>query len=375
MSLARHRAFPHVRQRGLGGERPAVFTSVQSHFSVKRAAVILGVGEDAVRPVAADVHGRMRADALADAVDAAKRDGMHPFFLSATAGTTVMGGFDNIGALADVAAQHGMWLHVDGAWGGLVRLSPRHAHLMDGLERSDSLALSFHKMAGAPIQCAALLVNGHDGLLADANATNADYLFHDHDDAAFDVGDRTLQCGRRGDALKLWLAWRRHGTAGIIRRVDNAMDAAAGLVQEVCRRAVRDGTFFPVLTDPQFANVPFWAVPPHLRRRVRDIARTSLAVPDPAAPRGPGPQPTAAGTASAALLDSDLAVALGQATAPTYESLRRRKRALVNFNPLADHGLPPFFRAVFNSPAMTPDKVGHILDEVAAASDDAAEPA
>lgn len=186
------------------------------------------------------------------------------------------------------------------------------------------------------------------------------------------MGDRTLQCGRRGDALKLWLAWRRHGTAGIAKRVDNAVATSRALVDEVSRRAIEDGTFFPVIANPQFANAPFWAVPPHLREQVRAMARGGLAPPG-EGHRQPAPAFTTVAETPSALLEEPLMAALGSSTFPTYEALRKRRRALVNFNPLPDHGLPPFFRAVFNSPAMTPDTVGVVLDEMLAASNAAAQ--
>jgi glutamate/tyrosine decarboxylase-like PLP-dependent enzyme len=85
-----------------------------------------------------------------------------PFFVGLTAGTTITGGFDPIAAIAPIAAQHGMWLHVDGSWGAALLLSPKHRHLLAGIEQADSVGWNAHKMLGLPSQCAAF-VSRHPG--------------------------------------------------------------------------------------------------------------------------------------------------------------------------------------------------------------------
>ncbi len=127
----------------------------------------------------------------------------------ATAGTTVYGAFDPINDIADVCVAHGLWLHVDAAWGGGVLVSRRHRHLMDGVERSDSLTWNPHKLLGAPQQCSVFLTK-HEGLLQAAHSAQASYLFQPDKfyDVSYDTGDKTFQCGRKVDVFKFWLMWK-----------------------------------------------------------------------------------------------------------------------------------------------------------------------
>merc|ERR1711871_1755699 len=91
-----------------------------------------------------------------------------PFFVQATASTTVLGGYDYFNAVVDVCEKHGVWVHIDGAWGASVVLSPEYRHLMDGCNRVDSVSWNPHKMMGIPLQCSAFLTR-HDGLLLEAH--------------------------------------------------------------------------------------------------------------------------------------------------------------------------------------------------------------
>ncbi len=257
---ARHRAFPHVKKEGHRvGERPVLFLSTEAHYSVQRAASILGLGTDAAVEVPCDAEGRMLPDALDLALDEATRRGDTPFFVAATAGTTVAGAFDPVDALADVTERHGVWLHVDASLGGTVLFSERHRALMRGVERADSVTWNPHKMMGVPLACSATLMR-EPGTLRAANGLNADYLFHGQSDACHDLGDLSLQCGRRVDAIKLWFSWQAHGDDGYARRVDGFFRSAAAFRDAV---VAREG--FELAREPQSVNVCFRYVPTRLR--------------------------------------------------------------------------------------------------------------
>jgi glutamate/tyrosine decarboxylase-like PLP-dependent enzyme len=367
MVLARHRAAPHVRDHGMQPEDPRLicFGSAQAHYSLKRSAMVLGLGTDSAVSVKCDAQGAMDPCALDAAIRAACERGSIntetannssrptlPFFVQATAGTTVMGGFDPFDEIAEVCARHGAWLHIDAAWGGTVALSSvaeRRALLM-GSSRADSLAFNPHKGLGVPLQCAVLLTK-KSGELQRSNASCADYLFHNHMHASWDLGDKTLQCGRRADAFKLWLSWRYHGRRGLGARVDAAFDRASDMVAAVKRRP----SSFELVADPMFTNVCFWFVPPTLRDRWAQMLE-----PDDAQYAG------AAGTRPTPLqsLDPELFKALDEATSEIYARMQQRGTMLVNFNPLPDHGLPRFFRIVFNSPRVATTDVEFVLDEI-----------
>ncbi|MBN4052810.1 hypothetical protein JYU07_00870, partial [Roseiflexus sp. AH-315-K22] len=232
----------------------------ECHYSIRRAAMIAGLGTQAAREVEVDQHGRMKPDALVRALDEAERDGFKPMFVCATAGTTVQGAYDPINEIADIAESRGLWMHVDGAYGASALLSPTHRALLDGVERADSLTWCPHKMMGIPLVCSALLVR-EAGWLSRCNASGAAYLFHDDKPGVqLDTGEMSLQCGRRMDAVKLWLSWQHQGDDGFAARIDRLFALAqrfAAMIRE------RDG--FSLVREPMGCNVVFHYVPTALR--------------------------------------------------------------------------------------------------------------
>ncbi|MFH2115391.1 MAG: aminotransferase class V-fold PLP-dependent enzyme, partial [Spirochaetota bacterium] len=132
--LARDRAAPGFRDSGLSERRLIAYTSAEAHYSIPKNAAIAGLGRQNVRLIAVDEQGRMVPAALEAAIKADLASGFKPFFINATAGTTVRGAFDPIRSLAALARKHGLWLHVDGALGGPMVLSTEHRHLVDGSE-------------------------------------------------------------------------------------------------------------------------------------------------------------------------------------------------------------------------------------------------
>ncbi len=235
---ARHRAFPEVKDRGFGGQRPIMLVSDQSHYSFLTAAGMLGIGQGHVVKVETDEGGRMIPRELERRVVESRGRGESPFMVGATAGTTVLGAFDPLPEVAEICARHGLWLHVDGAWGGPAILSRRHRHLLAGVEATDSFAWDAHKLMGAPLTCTAFLTR-HPEILHQVSSTGAgdtEYLFHAGDEEACDLGKKSLQCGRRVDALKLWLMWKHYGDAGFAARVDRLFELAALATAEVKRR-------------------------------------------------------------------------------------------------------------------------------------------
>ncbi|MCB9916018.1 MAG: glutamate decarboxylase [Planctomycetes bacterium] len=253
---ARQRAFPHVKHEGLNADdRPVMFTSCESHYSLKRAGMVAGIGTGGTVEVPVDAQGRMRPDALERLVVAEARRGRTPFLVAATAGTTVAGAFDPIDALADVAGRHGLWLHVDASYGGSALLSVRHRDLLAGIDRADSVAWNPHKMMGVPLACSATLMRER-GTLVGTMGMNADYLFHEDSDQDWDLGDRTLQCGRRVDALKLWYAWQVHGDQGYAERIEGLFDQARRF-----RALVEQRAGFRLVREPMGTNVCFRYLP------------------------------------------------------------------------------------------------------------------
>lgn len=189
--------------------RLAVFTSEDAHYSVVKMATLMGLGSENVRLVRADARGRMDATHLEELVTAAREEGLHPLMVSATAGTTVLGAYDPVEALADACRRHNMWLHVDAAWGGGALMSRRRRHLLRGVHRADSVTWNPHKLLAAPQQCSTFLTR-HPAVLSAAHSAHAAYLFQPDKfyDTRYDTGDKHVQCGRRADVLKFWFMWK-----------------------------------------------------------------------------------------------------------------------------------------------------------------------
>ncbi|MDG2455765.1 MAG: pyridoxal-dependent decarboxylase, partial [Bacteroidia bacterium] len=151
--------------------------------------------------------------------------------VNATAGTTVLGAFDDINALADVCQKYRLWLHVDGAYCGAVIFSKKHKHLTAGMQRSDSFSFNAHKMLGTPLS-SSILVTKHKDQLVKSFSNEADYLYQTGDED-FDLGITSIQCGRRNDALKLWTLWKSVGNKGLEKIVDHQFHLA-DIAREYC---------------------------------------------------------------------------------------------------------------------------------------------
>jgi len=228
MMIARNRTLPYVKSAGLRNAIELIaFVSEEAHYSFEKSANVLGIGSANLRKIKTDAKGRMIPEELAMAVEESLRQGKRPFFVGATAGTTVKGAFDPLGEIARIAKQHDLWFHVDGALGGTVILSPRHRGLLEGLNKADSFVWNAHKLMGLPLICSILLVREKGHLLNTNSVTGADYIFHDEAFGSHDLGPMSLQCGRRVDALKLWLSWKYYGDQGYAERIDRFFELAA----------------------------------------------------------------------------------------------------------------------------------------------------
>ncbi|XP_023287909.1 acidic amino acid decarboxylase GADL1 [Orussus abietinus] len=263
--LARFRKLPEVKVKGLSGLPPlALFTSKGGHYSIEKAAHWLGLGTESVHEVKTDDLGRMDLGDLKKSIVKSRSNGRVPFFVNATAGTTVLGAFDPISEIAEICEEEDLWLHVDACFGGTLLLSEKYRDRLRGIEKSDSVVWNPHKMLGAPLQCSLFLVKGKD-TLHKANSAGAKYLFQQDKfyDVSWDTGDKSIQCGRKTDALKLWLMWKARGTKGLQMTIDTAMSAADYFLNKIKNR---EG-FRLVLDKFQCCNVCFWYIPPSLRKQ------------------------------------------------------------------------------------------------------------
>ncbi|NMO17574.1 aspartate aminotransferase family protein [Pyxidicoccus fallax] len=204
---------------------PVVFCSELAHFSVHRACAALGLGEGAVRPVPTDSRRRMSPDALAAMLRELGPEHT-PLAIIATAGTTDFGSVDPLPQIAAIAAEHGVWLHVDAAYGFGTLFSERLAPRLAGIELADSITLDLHKLGWQPAAASVLLVS--DAKAFTALERQVAYLNPEDDsEAGYDgLLGRSLQTTRRPDAVKVAATLLAHGRRGLGDMVDTCHDLA-----------------------------------------------------------------------------------------------------------------------------------------------------
>lgn len=249
MLMARDQAIKDVHNEGVR-TKMTMYTSECSHYSLPKNATFMGIGRSQLRYVPADETGAMKTDVLAQMIADDKAAGAHPFMVVATAGTTVMGAFDNIQACADLCQDSGMWLHVDGAYCGSVMFSKKYRHLIDGAHRANSFSINAHKMLSVPLSCSFILVKENKHLY-ESFANDAEYLYQTDDDD-LNPGKISLQCGRRNDALKFWTLWKSIGRSGLEKMVDHHFGLA-----ERARQYVMDHRDYQVYSHANSVNICF----------------------------------------------------------------------------------------------------------------------
>lgn len=253
LAAAREHAFPGSRTEGLAGRRAALYCSEEAHYSIVRAAELLGIGSANIRALPLDDARGLRPDAVADAVDRDLAAGVTPIAVVATAGTTLTGAIDPIGPLADVCAPRGVWLHVDGAYGLPAAAVPSKAHLFTGLERADSCSVDAHKWLYLPKACGVVLVKQREQLEA-AFRHEEGYLPHQrHELHAVDI---TLEYSRPFRALKLWLAFRAHGAPAFRAAIERNLAEAELLYEEVLGYDDLEPLGPPTLSIVAFRHLP-----------------------------------------------------------------------------------------------------------------------
>ncbi|KAL1461854.1 hypothetical protein WDU94_013721 [Cyamophila willieti] len=268
ISLAKYHLDPETKKKGLSHLPPlCMFTSEDSHYSMLKAAHWLGVGIDNVIRVKTNLLGQMIPSRLEEAIQECLAEKKIPLFVNATAGTTVLGAFDPFEEIATICERNNLWMHVDACWGGSLLFSNKYSTVLKGINRANSVSWNPHKMLGAPLQCSVLLIK-EKGLLHQANATAATYLFQQDKfyDVSYDTGDKSIQCGRKVDAFKLWLMWKARGNSGFERFVDNAVDCSRYFLEQILKRP----GFRLVIPEFQCTNICFWFIPASMRDKPED---------------------------------------------------------------------------------------------------------
>ncbi|XP_055339617.1 cysteine sulfinic acid decarboxylase-like [Paramacrobiotus metropolitanus] len=333
MHLARYRYQPDVKKKGNATfDKPLIIlTSEECHYSLQKGASVMGLGTDNVWKVAVDEFGCMIPEELERRIKEAHEQGVVPFFVSATSGTTVFGAFDPLDAIADICQKYNIWMHVDAAWGGAAMVSPKLSYLVKGINRADSVIWNPHKMLGLPLQTA-MFITKHKKLLHECNSNKSSYLFQSDKfyDMDYDIGDKTFMCGRKNDALKLWLSWKGRGRSHLAAAVENAFDMAeylASLIRE------KEG-FHLVIPKVQCTNVCFYYIPPSVRSNVdwnSDKFRESI----------------------------------GKVAPRLKQRMMEQGTLFIGYQPHENRKLPNFFRMVIHcNPPATKDSMKFVVDEI-----------
>lgn len=253
-----------VRTKGLAGRadipRLRVYISDQTHSSVEKGAIILGIGQENVVRIPSDDDFRLKPGELERAIKADLAAGYHPLFVCATVGTTSTTSIDPVPAIADIAQRHRLWLHIDGAYGGMAAILPEMRQVLAGAEEADSLVVNPHKWLFTPIDLSAFYTR-HPDTLKQAFSLVPEYLRSAETDAKIvkDYMDYGVQLGRRFRALKLWLVIRTFGSEGLAARLREHIR----LGQQFAAWVDESPNFERMAPTP-FSTVCFRAHPSHL---------------------------------------------------------------------------------------------------------------
>jgi aromatic-L-amino-acid decarboxylase len=236
---ARERATKYGLDRGglQGEERPlVVYVTAHSHSSVEKAALLAGFGRTNLRVVAHDQQYAMSAAALRETVARDIAAGAVPAAIVATTGTTTTTALDPVGAIAEIARAHGIWLHVDAAMAGSAMILPECRWMWRGVEGADSLVVNAHKWLGAAFDCSLYYVRDSEHLVR-VMSTSPSYLQSAADGRVKNLRDWGLPLGRRFRALKLWLLIREQGVAGLQARIRRDIENAKWFAEQVSAAA------------------------------------------------------------------------------------------------------------------------------------------
>jgi aromatic-L-amino-acid decarboxylase len=214
----------HIRQQGMSGRaevpRLRYYASQEAHSSVEKAGIVLGVGQAGLRKIGVDSEFRMDVAELERAIEEDIAEGYRPFAVVATVGTTSTTSVDPVPQIADICERYGLWLHVDGAYGGSAAIAPEMRPVLAGCERADSLIVNPHKWLFTPIDCSVFYTRKPEVVKA-AFSLVPEYLRNAESmgDEVPNLMDYGTSLGRRFRSLKLWMVMRYFGEEGLAARI------------------------------------------------------------------------------------------------------------------------------------------------------------
>lgn len=234
LAMALGTKFPGVVEDGVCaiGAQPVFYTSAEGHHSLDKSAGLLGLGRKALRRVAVNESLQLDPQQLEAAIERDVSAGKRPFCVVATAGTTSSGAIDDLPVISEICRRHGLWFHVDGAYGAAVLFSRRYRGLVQGIELADSITFDPHKWLAMPFSAGLVLTN-HPDALERTFSVPCSYLQKAPPGPLPDNLGIGAQWSRRMNSLKLWLTLRTHGRRAYEELIDRQMDLARGFAQWV----------------------------------------------------------------------------------------------------------------------------------------------
>lgn len=271
---ARNERYPNLWERGYHnlGTVPAIAVSAECHYSLTRAAGILGIGEQQIIKLPLDEQRRIRVEAIDPMLDDAQARGLDVFCLVAAAGTTSIGAIDPLDRIADITQQRHIWLHVDGAHGGAMLVSDRFRSKLHGIHRADSFILDAHKTLFLPTACS-LLFYQDKARAYKAFQQEASYVF-DKDagvEALFDSAGKNFECTKRPAIMNLWAMWALYGQAAFAGKLDHLMEQT-----QAFHAFLQTQDDFEAVHQPELNIICFRYAPPGVPDDVRSKLQENI---------------------------------------------------------------------------------------------------
>jgi aromatic-L-amino-acid decarboxylase len=251
----------HIRQEGMAGRagvpRLRFYASQEAHSSVEKAGIVLGIGQQGLRKIGVDGEFRMDLGGLEQAIQEDIAAGWRPFAVVATVGTTSTTSIDPVPQIADICEHYGLWLHVDGAYGGSAAVDPTMRWVLAGCDRADSLIVNPHKWLFTPIDCSIFYTRKPDMVKAAFNLV-PEYLRNTESkgDEVPNLMDYGTSLGRRFRSLKLWMVMRYFGQEGLAARIHEHKRLG-----QLVARWVDESEDFERMAPTPFSTVCFRAHP------------------------------------------------------------------------------------------------------------------
>ena len=259
LAAAREAVALNIRRQGIAGRTDVpplrIYISEETHSSVEKAAIVLGIGQSGVRKIATDSDFRMRSDLLRQTIFEDVNRGEKPICVVATIGTTSTTSIDPVQEIAEICREYGIWLHVDAAYGGTAAVLPEVRKRFAGWELADSIVVNPHKWLFTPIDCSVLLCR-RPAILKGAFSLTPEYLKTVEADQVKNYMDYGVALGRRFRALKLWMIIRSLGQAKIRQIIREHMAYASRFA-----KSITDHPEFELLAPHPFSTLVFRWVP------------------------------------------------------------------------------------------------------------------